>query len=64
LALHGHDVCSGLGVRLEPPADAIDRLRRHCADWPYWSSGAPWRTPALSGEPWPDLLASSGRAAG
>lgn len=64
LALHGHDVCAGLGITLNPPAEAIDRLRNHCVDWPYWSSGAPWRPPTLAGDPWHDLLVSSGRAAG
>lgn len=62
LALHGHDVCAGLGVPLHPPADVIDRLRHHAADWPYWSSGRPWRALALTGDPWLDLLASSGRS--
>ena len=28
LVLHAHDVCAGLGVSFDPPADAMDRLRR------------------------------------
>jgi hypothetical protein len=62
LVLHAHDVCAGLGVPFDPPADAMDRLRRHVVDWPYWTSGPPWSALSLVGDPWEALLASSGRA--
>ena len=62
LALHAHDVCAGLGVPFAPPEDVADRLRRHVVDWPYWSGGPPWSPLALTGDPWADLLSSSGRA--
>ena len=42
LVLHAHDVCAGLGVSFAPPADAMDRLRHHVEDWPYWTDGPPW----------------------
>jgi hypothetical protein len=61
LALHGHDVCAGLGVAFEPPDDVCDRLRAHAARWPYWTSGPAWRPLAMTGDPWADLLRSSGR---
>lgn len=60
LALHGHDVCAGLGVELAPPPDACRRLRDHTASWPMWTLawGAP---PPRTDDPWADLLAASGR---
>ena len=62
LALHAHDVCAGLGVPFVPPVDGCERLRRHVADWPYWTSpAATWPRLTLEGDPWDDLLASSGR---
>jgi hypothetical protein len=61
LVLHGHDVCTGLGVGFEPPAALCDRLRRHAAGWPHWRSPG-WSPPTLAGEPWADLLRASGRA--
>ena len=36
LVLHAHDVCAGLGVSFEPPADLCERLREHTRDWPMW----------------------------
>jgi hypothetical protein len=61
LILHGHDVCRGLGVAFDPPADLCDRLRHHTADWPHWASPG-WRALTLDGDPWADLLRASGRA--
>jgi hypothetical protein len=29
MMLHGHDVCTGLGVPLDPPRDVCERLLRH-----------------------------------
>ena len=62
LVLHAHDVCAGLGVSFAPPADAMDRLRHHVEDWPYWTDGPPWAPLSLSGDPWEDLLRSAGRS--
>jgi Mycothiol maleylpyruvate isomerase N-terminal domain len=61
LILHGHDVCAGLGVPLAPPPEPCDRLRRHTSDWPHWATPG-WRPLLLGGDPWADLLRSSGRA--
>ena len=63
LAIHAHDICAGLGVRFVPPVDAMDRLRDHVRDWPYWPkvpSGG-WHPLALEGDPWDDLLHATGR---
>jgi hypothetical protein len=63
LILHGHDVCTGLGVPLRPPRPEIARLVEHSRGWPHWSSPG-WRpVPELGpGEdPWAALLAASGR---
>ena len=59
LILHAHDVCAGLGVAYEPPADLCGRLRADTATWPMWDylgAGLP-----DSGDSWFDLLAGSGR---
>lgn len=63
LALHAHDVCAGLGVRFVPPLGAMERLRRHVQDWPYWPSIPTdgWQAPTMVGDPWDDLLHASGR---
>jgi hypothetical protein len=61
LVLHAHDVCAGLGLPFAPPPGACDRLRHHTRDWPHWTSPG-WRPLALTGDPWSDLLRSSGRA--
>lgn len=38
LIVHAHDVCAGLGITFEPPADLCRRLRDHTRSWPMWSS--------------------------
>jgi hypothetical protein len=60
LILHAHDVCSGLGVTFDPPADLCDRMRRHTRDWPHWTSPG-WSPLTMGPDPWADLLRSSGR---
>jgi len=60
LALHAHDVCDGLGVAFEPPADGARRLREHTRPWPLWESA--WGGPPGRGDdPWRDLLTATGR---
>lgn len=55
LILHGHDVCTGLGLPLDPPADVCRRLLDHTSTWP--------RMPTVdrTDDPWADLLQRSGR---
>ena len=60
LALHAHDVCTGLGVAFEPPADLAFRLREHTRPWPMWSGAGGWSL-GRTDDPWGDLLAGSGR---
>lgn len=59
LILHAHDVCVGLGVDFDPPRDPCENLRRHVRDWPFW--GDSWPPLTMAGDPWTDLLRSSGR---
>jgi hypothetical protein len=59
LILHAHDVCAGLGVPFEPPADLCRRLREHTRPWPMWS--VVWQGLGKTDDPWGDLLAGSGR---
>jgi hypothetical protein len=61
LILHAHDVSSGLGVPLVPPADACARLRDHTRGWPHWTSPG-WCPAPSTDDPWHDLLVGSGRA--
>ncbi|HEX7132202.1 MAG TPA: maleylpyruvate isomerase N-terminal domain-containing protein [Iamia sp.] len=56
LALHAHDVCSGLGVEFEPPAGVGARLLAATDGWPGAGAGF---TP--TGDAWADLLVRSGR---
>jgi hypothetical protein len=56
LVLHGHDVCSGLGVPYEPDADACRRLWAHTADWPGHHHEVVATTDA-----WADVIERSGR---
>lgn len=60
MLLHGHDVASGLGVPLDPPADICARLREHTRSWPHWRSPG-WSQPATTDDPWLDILTASGR---
>lgn len=60
LALHAHDVCTGLGVAFEPPAPLCHRLREHTRPWPLWTRL--WGELGATDDPWGDLLAASGRA--
>ena len=57
MILHGYDVCSGLGVRFEPPRDVSRRLLLHTNAW--LPSGA---DSIETSDAWSDLLARSGRA--
>jgi hypothetical protein len=59
LILHGHDVCAGLGVPFEPPADLCLRLREHTRPWLVWTSY--WTNLPNTDDPWDDLLTGSGR---
>jgi hypothetical protein len=61
LLLHGHDVCAGLSVPLEPPNDLCTRLINHTRGWPHWTAPG-WGPPPRTGDGWADLLAGSGRA--
>ena len=62
LILHAHDVCAGLGVRLQPPRESCESLRQHVRDWPFW--GSYWPKLSMEGDPWIDLLRSSRRVPG
>jgi hypothetical protein len=59
LILHAHDVCRGLGVPFEPPADLCYRLREHTRPWPMWTVA--WSGLGRTDDPWGDLLTGSGR---
>jgi hypothetical protein len=59
LILHAHDVCQGLRVPFEPPAELCHRLREHTRPWPMWTIA--WRGLGGSDDPWGDLLMGSGR---
>jgi hypothetical protein len=59
LILHAHDVCTGLGVPFEPPADLCEHLREHTRPWPLWTVG--WNGLLNTADPWSDLLQGSGR---
>jgi hypothetical protein len=59
LILHAHDVCVGLGVAFDPPAEVARRLREHTRHWPTWVG--PGNELGMSDDPWGDLLAGSGR---
>jgi hypothetical protein len=63
LAVHAHDVCAGLGVAFDPPRPLCERLRADVEDWPYWPRSPGWTPLAMDGDPWLDILISSGRLA-
>jgi hypothetical protein len=60
LALHTHDVCAGLRVPFEPPADLARRLREHTRPWPLWT--AAFHGLGATDDPWNDLVEGSGRS--
>lgn len=60
MLLHGHDVCTGLGVPLDPPLDLCQRLRDHTRGWPHWTSPG-WTDAPVTDDAWADLLIGSGR---
>jgi hypothetical protein len=55
MILHAHDVCTGLGVVFEPPADLCRRLFDHTSDWPMHPAMPP------AADAWSALLERSGR---
>ena len=55
MVLHAQDVCAGLGVDLDPPAEVCRRLLVHTSGWPFVSPVSP------TDDPWSDLLERSGR---
>lgn len=59
LILHAHDVCQGLRVSFEPPAELCYRLREHTRPWPMWT--VQWQGLERSDDPWNDVLEGSGR---
>jgi hypothetical protein len=61
LILHGHDVCSGLGVDFTPSAELCERLREHTHAWPMWKAAPGWSALEMRGPAWADLLRASGR---
>ena len=63
LILHAHDVCTGLDAPFEPPTELCERLRQDTQSWPLWDLPG-WAPPAMTGDPWADLLRSSGRLRG
>lgn len=60
LILHAHDVCLGLDIGFEPPAELCHRLREHTFSWPMWTVA--WRGIERTSDPWGDLLKGSGRS--
>jgi hypothetical protein len=60
LLVHGHDVCTGLDVAFDPPTELCERLRAHTQLWPHWGSPG-WTQLSMTGNPFVDLLRSSGR---
>jgi hypothetical protein len=56
MVLHAHDVCLGLGIPFQPPAEVCARLRDHTNTWPGSAPAAP------TDDPWSDLLVASGRS--
>ena len=63
MVLHAHDVCTGLGIAFEPPADLCARLRDHTLEWVHWTAPG-WHALVPTDDAWGDLLDASGRARG
>lgn len=61
LVLHAHDVAVGLGVPFAPPVEVVERLRSHVAGWPFWGGYGSWTPLTMAGDPFVDLLVSTGR---
>jgi hypothetical protein len=59
LALHTHDLCSGLGIRFDPPAELCARLREHTRHWPV--AYGEWSELRSTEDPWGDIIEASGR---
>ena len=59
LALHAHDVCTGLDQPFEPPPELARLLREHTCPWPMWTIA--WNALPRTDDPWLDLLTASGR---
>jgi len=59
LSLHAHDMCTGLKVAFEPPAELCYRLREDTRPWPMWTVA--WNGLCRTEDPWGDQLTSSGR---
>jgi uncharacterized protein (TIGR03083 family) len=59
LALHAHDVCSGLGIPFDPPAELCARLREHTRHWPIIYGK--WSELRSTDDPSRDLVDASGR---
>ena len=50
LVLHAQDVCGGLGLDFDPPSEAVDHLRHHVADWPFFAGY--WEPLGRCGRAW------------
>jgi hypothetical protein len=55
MILHAHDVCTGLGIAFEPPAELCRRLFTATDGWPGNLTVEP------TDDAWTDLLVRSGR---
>jgi Mycothiol maleylpyruvate isomerase N-terminal domain len=62
LIIHAHDVCAGLDVAFDPPADLCHRLREHTRPWPMWTFA--WNGLGQTDDAWGDLLRAAGRTSG
>jgi len=62
LILHAHDVCAGLRVPFEPPADVVERLREHVRALAGRLGSALEARLTSCDDAWGDLLEASGRS--